>query len=159
MRLIIAPRAALAVIAVGAMLASGCTRVRDHQGYILDDTLVAQIQPAVDNRDSVQGTLGRPTFVGQFNQNDWYYVSRETRQLAFNMPRPREQTVLRVRFDQAGNVVAVERTGIDLVANIDPSDRETPTLGRERGLFEELFGNVGALGQGRPSGQSPDNPQ
>ena len=94
------------------------------------------------------GTLGRPTFVGQFDQRDWYYVSRNTRQLAFNMPRPSEQTVLHVRFDAAGNVERVDRSGLELVANIQPSGEETPTLGRERSLFEELFGNIGAVGQG-----------
>ena len=76
-------------LALGGMLAAGCTRIRDHQGHLIDDSLVAAIQPGVDNRDSVAGTLGRPTFVGQFDQRDWYYVSRNTRQLAFNMPRPR----------------------------------------------------------------------
>jgi outer membrane protein assembly factor BamE (lipoprotein component of BamABCDE complex) len=159
MSLPLAPRVALAGIAALAMLASGCSRVREHQGYVLDETLVAQIQPGVDNRESVQGTLGRPTFVGQFDQSDWYYVSRDTGQLAFRMPRPRQQTVVRVRFDAAGNVVSVDRTGLDLVANIDPADQTTPTLGRERGLFEELFGNVGALGQGNPAGRTADNPQ
>ena len=150
-------RAGIAVIACGLVLA-GCTRIRDHQGYILDETLVTAIQPGVDNRESVAGTLGRPTFVGQFDQRDWYYVSRDTRQLAFNMPRPSEQTVLHIRFDEAGNVVSVERTGLELVANIDPSNEKTPTLGRERSLFDELFGNIGAMGRGT-GGQTADNPQ
>jgi outer membrane protein assembly factor BamE (lipoprotein component of BamABCDE complex) len=152
-------RAALAA-AVGGLMIAGCVGpIRDHQGYVLDDTLVSAIQPGVDNRESVTGTLGRPTFVGQFDQRDWYYVSRETRQLAFNMPRPRQQTVLHIRFDQAGNVERVERTGIDLVANIDPSSARTPTVGRNRSLFEELFGNIGAVGQTGRAGQTSDNPQ
>jgi outer membrane protein assembly factor BamE (lipoprotein component of BamABCDE complex) len=49
--------------------------------------VVAAVQPGIDNRESVQGTLGRPTFTGQFDQRDWYYVSRETKQLAFASPR------------------------------------------------------------------------
>mgnify|MGYP006196805343 CR=1 FL=1 len=152
------PRAALAAVLAGAFMAGGCSAIRDHQGYVMDQTLVTAIQPGVDNRESVAGTLGRPTFVGQFDQRDWYYVSRDTRQLAFNMPRPSEQTVLHIRFDEAGNVVSVERTGLELVANIDPSNEKTPTLGRERSLFDELFGNIGAMG-GRTGGQTPDNPQ
>ena len=154
----IVPRAMLAAMLGGALLA-GCSPIRDHQGFVIDEPLVAAIQPGVDNRESVAGTLGRPTFVGQFDQRDWYYVSRQTRQLAFNMPRPRENIVLHIRFDAAGNVERVERTGMDLVVNIDPDNAETPTLGRDRGLFEELFGNIGALGQGRQQGQTPDNPQ
>ena len=159
MSLPIGPRTALAFVMGAAMLA-GCTSIRDHQGYILDDSLVTGIQPGVDNRESVAGTLGRPTFVGQFDDRDWYYVSRETRQFAFNNPRPRQNDVIHVRFDEAGNVVSVERTGLELVANINPSNEETPTLGRERSLLEELFGNIGAVGRtGATRGETGDNPQ
>ena len=149
---------ALLCVALGAVLTGGCTRIVDHQGQILDTTLLAAVQPGVDNRDSVAGTLGRPSFVGQFDQRDWYYVSRTIRQLAFNMPRPSEQTVLHIRFDEAGNVQSVERTGIELVANISPSDEETPTLGRRESLFRELFGNIGAVGQAGRSAPTSDNP-
>lgn len=151
-------RAAMAGLACAVMLA-GCTRIRDHQGYVVDESLVTAIQPGVDNRDSVMGTLGRPTFVGQFDQRDWYYVSRDTRQLAFNAPRPSAQTVLHVRFDEAGNVTSVQRTGLEFVANIEPTSETTPTLGRERSLFEELFGNIGAVGGRGVGGQTSDNPQ
>lgn len=158
MRLPIGPRAVLAAAGAAALL-GGCASIRDHQGYVLDPTLVSAIQPGTDNRDSVTGTLGRPTFVGQFDQRDWYYVSRETRQLAFNSPRPRENTVLHIHFDEAGNVDRVERTGMELVVNISPSHDQTPTLGREHNLFQELFGNIGAVGQAGRGGQTPDNPQ
>ena len=159
MSLPIGPRTALAFVMGAAMLA-GCTSIRDHQGYILDQDLVTGIQPGVDNRESVTGTLGRPTFVGQFDQRDWYYVSRETRQLAFNNPSPHENRVLHIRFDEAGNVERVERTGMELVVNIDPSNDKTPTLGSERSLFEELFGNIGAVGRsGRQPGETADNPR
>ena len=150
-------RALVALVLAGA-LAAGCTQIRDHQGYLVDDPLVEAIRPGVDNRDSVAGTLGRPTFVGQFDQRDWYYVSRNTRQLAFNMPRASEQTILHVRFDAAGNVERVDRSGLEYVANIEPSSDETPTLGSERSLFEELFGNIGAVGQGGRGAPTADNP-
>jgi outer membrane protein assembly factor BamE (lipoprotein component of BamABCDE complex) len=150
---------ALGLLAAAGMTASGCSKMRDHQGYVAEESLVAAIQPGVDNRESVETTLGRPTFVGQFDQKDWYYVSRNTRNLAFNMPHPSEQTVLRVRFDEAGNVVAVERRGLEQVASIDPSGDKTPTLGRHRSWIEELFGNIGAVGAGGTSAPSTDNPK
>lgn len=150
--------AAAAILALGT-LAAGCAPIRGHQGYLLDPQLVQGVQPGVDNRESVQATLGRPSFVGQFDQRDWYYVSRGTKQLAFARPSPSEQTVLHVRFDEAGNVVAVNRTGLELVQNISPTDRKTSTLGRERSFFEELFGNIGAVGAAGRNAGTPDNPQ
>ena len=74
------------------------------------------------------------------------------------MPRPTEQTVLHVRFDEAGNVQSVNRTGLELVANIQPSSEETPTLGSNRSFLEELFGNIGAVGQRGQSAPTADNP-
>jgi outer membrane protein assembly factor BamE (lipoprotein component of BamABCDE complex) len=145
---------------VGMGLATtACTQIRDHQGYLVDDVLVASVQPGVDNRESVQGTLGRPTFTGQFDQRDWYYVSRDTKQLAFKMPKPTAQTVLHIRFDEAGNVVEVNKTGLEQVASITPMDDKTPVMGRDRGFFEELFGNIGQVGAAGLPGQTADNPQ
>ncbi|MGL3820481.1 outer membrane protein assembly factor BamE [Sphingopyxis sp. R3-92] len=142
-----APRARL--IALGlivALTASGCSQLKGRQGYIVDPVLTDSVSVGVDNRESVEKTLGRPTFVGQFSNNEYYYVSRETRQLAFAKPRPISQQVLRVRFDPAGNVVAVDRTGIELVSKLSPSGDKTPTLGRSRSFFEDIFGNIGAVG-------------
>ncbi len=145
------------------MGASGCTRIRTHQGYQIDKLLVDSVQPGIDNRASVEGTLGRPSFVSQFGPQEWYYVSRTMRALAFSNPKPVEQTVLRVRFDQAGNVVAVDRMGLEQVARISPSGDKTPTLGRHRSLFDEIFGNIGAvgaagMGSGGAGGRGPGGP-
>lgn len=154
------PRSLAAVaIAFAALAASACSPVRGRQGYLVDEVLVSSIQPGIDNRESVQGTLGRPTFVGQFDKRDWYYVSRSTRNMAFNHPKPVEQTVLHVRFDDAGNVVSVNRSGLERVASIDPLNKETPTLGRDRGFFEELFGSIGQVGAAGTDRGTADNPR
>ena len=140
----------------GAMTMAGCTQVRGHQGYIADEVLMSAIQAGTDNRQSVEASLGRPTFTGQFDDNTWYYLSRDTRQYGFNNPHPRDQLVMRVQFDDAGNVTAVDRTGLELVASISPDGDKTPTLGRDRSFFEEIFGNIGAVGAPGAGGPSTD---
>ena len=132
--------------ALAALATSACVPVRTHQGYVVDQELVASIQPGVDNRESVLTTLGRPTFTSQFNEGEWYYVSRTSSNLAFNNPSAKDQLTLRVRFDAKGNVVKIDRMGKDLVASIDPTGKKTPTLGKKRGFFEDLFGNIGTVG-------------
>lgn len=134
-----------------AVMLSGCAGVHAHKGAVIDTQLVAAVTPGVDNKASVEKTLGRPTFTGQFNPNDWYYVSRDTKQVAFRNPRPTRGTVLLVRFDQAGNVASVSRSGREVMASVDPSGRRTPTLGRERGFFDELFGNISTVGSPLPT--------
>lgn len=154
---------AMLAMSAGAVLLGGCGQLREHKGYIADPILIDSVQPGVDNRSSVAGLLGRPTFESQINrpgeQPVWYYVSRDTRQLAFASPRPIQQTILAVRFDAAGNVVSVDRSGLEHVASIDPFGQETPTLGRQGGgFFSELFGNIGRVGSVGEGGGTADNP-
>jgi len=152
-------RVALAGLVAGALALSGCSQVRGHQGYIADSVLTSAIQPGVDNRQSVEASLGRPTFTGQFDDNIWYYISRDTRQFAFNSPHPKNQRILRIAFDASGNVTKVDRTGMELVARISPNGDKTPTLGRDRSFFEDIFGNIGSVGAPGSQGASRDPTQ
>jgi outer membrane protein assembly factor BamE (lipoprotein component of BamABCDE complex) len=142
-------------VLVGATTLAGCgLSIREHRGYVMDEQLTSGIQVGTDNKQSVERTLGRPSFTGTFEQNDWYYVSRDTRAFAFRNPRVTDQTVLHVRFDQTGNVAAVNQTDETLIAAINPNNDRTPTLGRDRSFFEELFNNIGTISQpGRPGSQ------
>lgn len=151
---------AVRLLGAGALLAmslaaGGCASIRESRGYIVDQTLTSSIQPGIDNRQSVQGTLGHPSFESQFGQPTWYYVSSFTERRPFVKPRIAEHQVLAVRFDAAGNVASVERTGIDKVVYLSPDGDRTETVGRNRGFFEDLFGNIGAVGapgMGAPAG-------
>jgi outer membrane protein assembly factor BamE (lipoprotein component of BamABCDE complex) len=147
--------AGLAVTA--AVAVSGCTAIRENRGYIVDQTLVSSVQPGIDNKQSVEATLGEPSFVSQFGQPVWYYVSSVNSRRPFQRPRITEHQVLAVHFDAAGNVTAADRTGIDKVVYLRPDSAQTPTLGKERGFFEDLFGNIGAVGAGAPPGGAGPN--
>jgi outer membrane protein assembly factor BamE (lipoprotein component of BamABCDE complex) len=146
----------VAALAAAAALLAGCSGYRDRKGFIMDQELASAVQVGVDNKESVTRTLGRPTFTAQFDPNEWYYVSRSTTAIAFRTPRVTDQTVMRIRFDAAGNVASIDRTGKDLIASIDPYGKETPTLGREKSFFEEIFGNIGVVNNaGLPGGNQP----
>ena len=130
--------AALTLVALG-----GCAEVRDHKGYVVDSTLINTVQPGVDSKDSVSKVLGRPTFDSQFDgANTWYYLSRDTRSMAFSTPHPVQQTLLAVRFTTNGDVASVQRTGVETVREIKPYGKKTPVLGAHRSFFSELFGNI-----------------
>ena len=137
-----------ATAVVGAAMLAGCAlSIRDHRGYVMDEELTQAIQAGTDNKASVEKTLGRPTFSGTFNDNDWYYLGRDTRTFGFRNPRVTDQSLLHIRFDQAGNVASVQTTDEKMIASINPSKDKTPTLGREKSFFEELFGNIGTISQ------------
>ena len=152
----VSPRVrALAMLGLAALMASGCTAIREHRGYYFDPVLSAAVTPGLDNRESVQGTLGRPTFTGQFDPNDWYYVSEDSKQNALGRAKVDKLTLVHVRFDAAGNVAKVQTAGKEQIAEVDPKSGKTPTLGSDKSFVEELFGNIGTIAQpGMPGAKS-----
>ncbi|MGI8942993.1 MAG: outer membrane protein assembly factor BamE [Qipengyuania sp.] len=135
-----------AALMLAGIAATGCTSIRESRGYIVDNLLLNTVQPGIDNRRSVESTLGRPTFESQFGNPTWYYVSSTTGRRPLVRPRIQQHQVLAVKFDAAGNVLSAERSGLDEVVYLTPNGDETPTLGRERSFLEDLFGNIGAVG-------------
>ena len=136
------------LVAVAGVGLSACSSIRETRGYIVDQVLVESVAPGIDNRQSVEGALGRPTYVSEYGEKTWYYISNTTSRKPFVRPRAKDQTVLAVTFDEAGNVASVNRSGMENVVFLSPDGDETPTLGRERGFLEDLFGNIGQVGAG-----------
>ena len=146
------------ILATTAILAAGlslgaCSSIRESRGYISDAVLLNSIQPGIDNQRSVEATLGRPTFTSQFGEPTWYYVSSTTGRKPFVRPTIQAHDVLAVQFDARGNVSLAERSGLDKVVYLSPDGDATPTLGRERSFLEDLFGNIGTVGQPGLGGQ------
>ncbi len=148
-----------ALLAATGLALAGCSSIRESRGYVTDQVLLNSVQPGIDNQRSVEMTLGRPTFTSQFGEPTWYYVSSTTGRKPFVRPRIQAHQVLAVQFGPDGNVTSAERTGLDQVVYLAPDGDETPTLGRERGFLEDLFGNIGTVGQpGLPGGGGPGQP-
>ena len=144
--------------AAALCLAGGCTRVVTHKGYVVDSVLLDSVQPGVDNKASVTKTLGHPSFTSEFDGRTWYYWSRTTQAYAFQNPHPLNQVLLAISFDPQGNVSGVRKTGAETIASIHPYGEATPTLGRDRGFFSELFGNIGQVGAAGQAAPTTDNP-
>lgn len=147
-----------AVLSCALLALGACSSIRESRGFVNDPILVRTVQPGIDNRRSVEGALGRPTFESQYGENTWYYISSVTGRRPFVRPRINTHFVLSVKFDEAGNVASVERNGIDQVVFLQPDGDKTPTLGRERGFLEDLFGNIGQVGGVGPGGAGPGGP-
>lgn len=147
----------LPILAI-ALVAGGCTRIRNTQGFIGDPELIAAVKPGVDNKDSVAKSLGRPSLGAAWTDDRWYYVTRQTKQLAFRDPRPATQLLLEIGFDKRGNVVKVSKRGLEVAANVRPAGSRTPTLGKKTNVIDAVFGNIGRVGAGPSQGQgNPDN--
>jgi outer membrane protein assembly factor BamE (lipoprotein component of BamABCDE complex) len=153
-----------AALAGLVVLVSGCASIHDHRGFQMDKALTDSVQPGVDNRMSVERALGQATFKSQFGPQSWYYVDRhppEAVQAPAHDQRAGDEGQLRSgRQRQHGRP-----RDADPRADDPSGARSTPTLGRNRSFFQDLFGNIGSVGampggtvgQGRgPTGSGPN---
>lgn len=104
---------------------------------------LADPQPGVDTQDSVRQRFGSPSTTAVFDLTTWYYVSQVQEQRAFFRPEITERQVMAVRFD-GQTVAGVEKYGIERGRVISYANETTPTRGRELGLLEQIFGNIGS---------------
>lgn len=133
--------AAALVLAAGA---SACTPVREYHGFVAEDTeAAAQVQVGVDTKATVMQRLGSPSSTAVLDQTSWYYVSSVQERFAFYRPRTTERQVMVVRFDENDTVSAVDRFGVERGRIVAYNANETPTRGRELGILEQIFGNIG----------------
>lgn len=133
----------LCSVVAGAMLMASCSPMRSSNGYLPDTELVEKVRPGVHDRESVAELLGSPTSVAQFKPEVWYYVKREAEQLAFLPEKVTMQSVVAVKFDEAGIVTDVKRYDLEDGKEIEFVERITPTRGKELTFLGQLFGNVG----------------
>jgi outer membrane protein assembly factor BamE (lipoprotein component of BamABCDE complex) len=126
---------------VAALLLGGCSPTIDTRGNLPDPDNVLKIQPGIDTKDQVAQLLGTPSAVGTFDDATWYYI--RTRTVAFLPPEVEDQEVLAVKFDKQGVVQDLKVYGVEDGQAIMPSERTTPTLGREMTVLQQLIGNLG----------------
>lgn len=135
-------RLSAAAMALGA--AAACAPVQTYSGFLPErnDVQIADPQPGVDTRSTVQQRFGTPSTTAVFDQTAWYYVSSVQEQVAFYTPETTERRVMVVRFS-GDTVSAVEKFGLERGRLVAYNDEVTPTRGRELGIIEQLLGNVG----------------
>lgn len=133
--------AALALLAVSA---AACNPMRDTHGYTTMDTKDSDVKVGVDTKATLLARLGSPSTEGVFDQEPaWYYVTAIQQRLAFYKPKTVHREILVVKFDDQDRVAKVDRYGMEKGRIVAYNGDRTPTRGRELGVLEQIFGNVG----------------
>jgi outer membrane protein assembly factor BamE (lipoprotein component of BamABCDE complex) len=145
------PLLALAVASVAA-----CGASVDQRGNLPETDKLAEIQPGTTTRDQVVKILGTPSSTGVFDSNNWFYISRKTKQLAFFNPDVVDQQVYIVRFDGNGVVASVDRKDLNDGRDIEPVPGATPAPGRELTFIEQVLGNLGRFNKGGSASSEPE---
>ncbi len=131
---------------------AACGNTQMNRGYVFDKELADAISPGIDNRASVQSTLGSPTVAGTFSDDIWYYIATRVRVRPVFWPDAKSHRVLAVKFSDAGVVEAVDNYTLADMRRVNPINDQTPTLGRDLNFFEQIFMNVGRFSGSAPVG-------
>jgi outer membrane protein assembly factor BamE (lipoprotein component of BamABCDE complex) len=147
-------RAARSVLVLAACVASlalgGCAKDINARGNLPPDEALNQLIPGEQTRQDVQLILGTPSHIALFGDEIWYYISALTTQYAFYSVEELERDVFALTFDDRGILQEINNVSLEDGEEIQIVERETPTMGRELSLIEQLIGNLGRFDRGRP---------
>ena len=135
----------LALAGIAAALMAGCAATRDFHGYVPDQALATDVQPAVDTRTTVLARLGTPSTTSIFNDDLWVYMSSTRELLTFYYPKVVAREIVAIQFDDDDVVSDVLIYDVNDGRTLAYNSRVTPTRGRELGILEQLFGTIGSL--------------
>jgi outer membrane protein assembly factor BamE (lipoprotein component of BamABCDE complex) len=135
----------LAFAGLATVLMVGCAATRDFHGYVPDQALATDVQPAVDTRSTVLARLGTPSTTSIFNDDLWVYMSSTRELLTFYYPKVVAREIVAIQFDEDDVVSDVLVYDVNDGRTLAYNSRVTPTRGRELGILEQLFGTIGNL--------------
>ena len=153
-----AHRTILASVALACLTAGCISPVKAYHGYAPDEVAPNQITPGVDTRSTVLAQLGSPSTRSVFDDNTWMYITTIQERFAFYLPKISSRTVTAIRFSDEDVVEEVLEYDQEDGRGINYASRETPTRGRELGIWEQIFGNVGRAVLPQTNEATPGNP-
>jgi outer membrane protein assembly factor BamE (lipoprotein component of BamABCDE complex) len=144
------------VLGVCLTTLAACNLPVNERGHLPKTDALEQVKPGVSDKATVQRLLGTPSTVAAFDGDTWYYISRETRQVAFLRPDVLDQEVYIVRFNEDGIVKTLDHRGLKDSKSLTPNPDTTPAQGREFTFLEQLIGNFGKFNNaGKDRAASP----
>ena len=142
-----ARRAVLLAVGTALLLAACEPRVSNH-GYVPEPEQLARIELGVHNRLEIAEILGTPSTAALFGPDTWLYITERREEHAFFAPEIVDQSVVAIAFDDDGVAQEMASFSIEDGIVVDPVSRVTPTYGKQLGLLEQLFGNIGRFNTG-----------
>ena len=134
---------AFAVCCSGLLLAGCMTETTSVHGFVPSEYTLDQITEG-SSREQVILTLGSPSTTANFGNEVFYYISQKRKQpVAFMNPKPVDQTVVAVYFDEEQRVARTVRYGLKDGKLFDFTNQITPTGGEEVSFLNRVMSNVG----------------
>lgn len=152
-RIIQRNRTGKAVVALlTAVLLAGCAVDVDQRGHIINSEDLEYIRIGTTSKSDLINLIGSPTVVPLARGDSWYYVGSSVERFAFYKPAITERQIVAFSFDQNEAVAGMEIYSLEDGREIAFIEKATPSRGRNLGIIEEIFGNIGRF---TPAGAVP----
>lgn len=138
-----------------ALILSGCTAAVNTRGNLVPDSKIAQIQPNISTQYDVNSILGPPTLTSPFEtEKTWYYSGHQAETMGIFKHEITRQRTVRIDFDDTGVVTDIAELDPEEAQDINFSNRETATAGKEFTFLQQLVGNIGRFNAAGAAGES-----
>ncbi|WP_343031072.1 outer membrane protein assembly factor BamE [Roseospira navarrensis] len=134
---------AVGLALAGGLLLGACAPDINARGNAPTEERLSQIEPGKQTRAEVAALLGTPSTTATFDDETWYYISGQTKQFAVFEREELARRVIAIRFGADGTVEDMRELGLADGREVDVVSRETPTLGNDLSIIEQLLGNLG----------------
>ncbi|MBU6396566.1 MAG: outer membrane protein assembly factor BamE [Rhodospirillales bacterium] len=135
---------------------SGCAVFSDaphYRGIAVTQNELSQLTPGVSQQADVQALLGPPTFIEQYDPNNWVYVSQVTKMRIARTEGVEHQAVVVVTFNNDGSFKSATRKTLKDAVPVAMDSKQTPVPGGTAGFIQQLVGGVGSYS---PLGNAAD---
>lgn len=125
----------------------GCALFTDaphYRGVAVTQHDLNELTPGISGQADAQALLGPPSFVEQFDQNNWVYVAQVTKMRIANTEGVKAQNVVVLTFDNNGLLQSVSERGMKDAVKVAMAPGETPVPGGKAGFIKQLVGGVGS---------------
>ncbi len=134
----------------------GCAVFTDaphYRGIAVSQHDLNELTPGISSQADVQALLGPPTFVEQFDNNNWDYVSQITKIRIGQTEGVKHQRVVVLKFNNNGILQGVSEKTFKDGVHIAMDGAQTPVPGGKPGFIRQLIGGVGSY---NPLGAAAD---
>ena len=131
------------VVASFATLLASCSPTTNYHGYLAKPGAFGQISDGM-SKTEVEGILGSPSTTASINfQGDSnYYITSVTESRSFMKAKEVNREVIAVRFDKSDQVTSFAQYGLEDGRIININSRETPIVGNELGILQDIFKGI-----------------
>lgn len=136
-------RTALATILLVGVV--GCAAIFTNHGYAPTELELEEVIVGVDNRASVEETIGRPASTGVLTESGWYYVSSRVRHFTYRPAEVIDRQLVAVTFNKRGIVENIERFALEDGRVVALNRRVTKTGIKGVSFIKQMLGNVGRV--------------